>query len=360
LICITKNKSIYKYLELLSPFLPLLVLIGTTIGVFNYIGFNPFVTHFSSLWNFTKCQRIIPYSMRDITDVPRGEIKYGGSTSLASLGKNQDIYKEMKDKGRFNLSYVDPKNVFPGSWTGIQMLLHNDVDISLSSEYLNSFDEYKKQNENIKLEEREIASDSIAFYVSKELKTADDPKNGFRNLKISQLKEILTGKIKNWKDVGGQDLDIRVYVREGVSGTVNFIEKDFLKAPITKDNRMSVDRTTSSIELVRKDETHAGIGFASPSEVCYYGETIQTLSIIAENSTTPISPCRAENKKNTNLVDLDALEKGTYPTELKRSLLVVFNPGKEPSRAAGIAFCNMLKSNEGKDFVKKAGLIPLK
>lgn len=48
---------------------------------------------------------------------------------------------------------------------------------------------------------------------------AVNPENAVKSLSKAQLKDIFAGKITNWKEVGGKDAAIAVYVREDGSGT---------------------------------------------------------------------------------------------------------------------------------------------
>ncbi|WP_088042476.1 phosphate ABC transporter substrate-binding protein [Bacillus sp. EAC] len=88
------------------------------------------------------------------------------------------------------------------------------------------------------LEAHKIAVIPFAAVVSKN--------NPVDNLSTSDLTDIYTGKIKNWKEVGGPDHTINVYTRSVGSGTrVNF-EKKALKGEDIKDSGSNVSKAASS------------------------------------------------------------------------------------------------------------------
>ena len=92
-----------------------------------------------------------------------------------------------------------------GSGSGITAVSEGRCDIGLSSRALK--DEEKAQG----LEETVLAYDGIAIVVS--------PDNPVKELTLEQIADIYTGKVTNWKDVGGNDAGIVVIGREAGSGT---------------------------------------------------------------------------------------------------------------------------------------------
>ena len=92
-----------------------------------------------------------------------------------------------------------------GSGSGITAVSEGRCDIGLSSRALK--DEEKAQG----LEETVLAYDGIAIVVS--------PDNSVKELTLEQIADIYTGKVTNWKEVGGNDAPIVVIGREAGSGT---------------------------------------------------------------------------------------------------------------------------------------------
>jgi phosphate transport system substrate-binding protein len=359
-----------KFHKFLSPFVRPSIVIGAILALCTFIGFNePVKGSFTSIWNPTDCDMILNVSIGGVPNVPSGKVTYGGSTSHAPLekdrtGRENRMEDEIKKAfPEFNLLYVKPHkeedNKFHyGSNTGIKMILATEIRISFSSESLNSLDAYRKKGKEEKLEERQIASDSIAFYVSEKLKFIKNPPA----LTMSQLKQILGGEITNWKQFTGEELPINIYTREQKdSGTVEFVKRIVLDneefgklIPVTETNE-----TTSSIEGIVANKSNGGIAFASVAEVCEQ-KGIQALSLKEDKdkdkNTPTTNPCD-KNSKNTKQVKLQILKNGDYPKRLRRKLYVIYNPNDDFSKRAGIAYCRMLRSIEGKGIVEKAGMI---
>jgi phosphate transport system substrate-binding protein len=279
--------------------------------------------------------------------------RYGGSTSSAPIGEGKEMDRWMREKG-LTLEYQKPTNGrYHGSKTGVELLKNGSLDISLSSEDLRYLDQDKR------LQQLQIASDSIVFYVNKDLKAVNnlsERSESFPGLTISKLKGILTGNITNWKDVGGPDRAIHIYIRDvGASGTVNFIQRNLLSPASFKKYETPVV-TTKSIQAVQKDI--GGIGFAPAAEVCDQRNNIQVLSLSVTNDKIYVNPCEPNKNNNTNDVNLNVLENGTYPKQLKRPLFVVYRSDVELSKNAGKAYADLLRSDKGKEIVRKAGMIP--
>ena len=91
-----------------------------------------------------------------------------------------------------------------GSGAGITAALEGRADIGLSSRAL-------KDQEQEKLQGIDVAYDGIVIVVNKANKLTD--------ITSEQIKDVFTGKITNWKEVGGEDLKIQVINRDEASGT---------------------------------------------------------------------------------------------------------------------------------------------
>jgi len=93
-----------------------------------------------------------------------------------------------------------------GSSVGITQVKDGVVDIGMSSR-----DIKQEENPDGSLVPQKIALDIICVIVH--------PSNRVDNLTAEQVKDIFTGRITNWKDVGGADAEIIVVVRDKASGT---------------------------------------------------------------------------------------------------------------------------------------------
>lgn len=86
------------------------------------------------------------------------------------------------------------------------------------------------------------------------------PKNTAKPVSMAQLKDILTGKIVNWKDVGGPDMPIRlVVVRQG-GGVLSTVEAQMNGGKdIDVPNMIKVNNGSQVIKVVQQEEGALGI-----------------------------------------------------------------------------------------------------
>jgi len=102
-----------------------------------------------------------------------------------------------------------------GSSAGIEAVSAGTADIGTSSRDL------KPEEKNLGLVDTPIAYDGIAVIVS--------PTNPVDGLTLQQLQDIFSGKITNWKQVGGQDRSIDLVNRDEASGTREAFSKIVMK-----------------------------------------------------------------------------------------------------------------------------------
>ncbi len=99
-----------------------------------------------------------------------------------------------------------------GSGVGISALIDGSTDIAQSSRKIKFSEKQKLQEAGKSVKEVIIANDALAIVVN--------PGNKVSQLTREQLEGIFTGKITNWKEVGGADLKIIPYSRETSSGRI--------------------------------------------------------------------------------------------------------------------------------------------
>lgn len=126
-------------------------------------------------------------------------IAVSGSTSVGPLMEKVAKAYEAKNS---NVS-IEINQV--GSSAGIKDTINGVAELGMSSRDL------KDEEKSSGVEGTAIAYDGIAVIVNTE--------NKVKNLSLAQLKDIYTGKVTNWKDVGGDDGQIVVVSREDGSGT---------------------------------------------------------------------------------------------------------------------------------------------
>ena len=176
-----------------------------------------------------------------------------GSTSV------QPVAEKLVEE--YKISHPDVKiNVQGGgSSLGIKTVHDGIADIGMSSKELDS-----SGKEGIS--EYEIGRDGIVVAVN--------VKNNVSDLTKSQLKDIFSGKITNWREVGGNDGEIHIVCREAGSGTLNAFEDIVMGDTKIKSDAIVQSSTEAVKQSVKQDEN--AIGFVSFAHV---SDDVKTLNI---------------------------------------------------------------------------------
>jgi phosphate transport system substrate-binding protein len=291
---------------------------------------TPTVTHYPTL--------------AEVPNVPTGIIRYGGSTSFAPLRTPAIVALIVQAHPGFELTYTQPPpGTKAGSGSGIKMLIEGQLSFSQSSRPVKDeeFDSAKKRN--FTLEQQPVAIDGIAFYVHRDL--------AIPGLTVSQIKDIYTGRITNWSQVGGPAIEIKPLSRDPNDGGTPeyFQEKVLAKEAFAPSVKPYAIDTTTAIRKVA--QTPGGIGYATASEVCNQ-KTIKPLPIAKEANQGFVSPCVGQVVNKTDFA------KDIYP--LTRRLFVVIKRDHTLDEQAGVAYQDLLLSDEGQKLVDQAGLVPIR
>ena len=169
-----------------------------------------------------------------------GSISMSGSTSMEKLA-NALCESFMEKYPDVNVTVE-----FTGSSAGIESVLSGKCDIGNSSRNLKDEEKSSGAVENI------VAIDGIAV--------ALDPKNTVADLSKDQLTAIYKGEIKNWSELGGQNMPIVVVGREAGSGTRSAFE-EILKVEDACAYANELDSTGAVMAKVAS--TPGAIGYVS-------------------------------------------------------------------------------------------------
>lgn len=173
-----------------------------------------------------------------------------------------------------------------GSGVGISALIEGTTDLAQSSRQV-KFDEKRRLREKGELlREAIVAHDALAIIVH--------PANPVNALTREQLEGIFTGKIKNWKEVGGDDLKIVPYARETSSGTHEFFKESILQNKSYMNGIMSMPATGAIMQSV--SQTRGAIGYVG---LAYLNENVKALSVSYDGGKTSIAPSVAAAKDGT-------------------------------------------------------------
>ncbi|MGB3640935.1 MAG: PstS family phosphate ABC transporter substrate-binding protein [Rivularia sp. (in: cyanobacteria)] len=290
-------------------------------------------------------------SFKSVKEVPSGLFSYGGSTTWAPIRTEADAAIKTA-LPKFQLRYTNPTTGAPGSGTGIKMLLNNQLAFSQSSRGVKDKEYQQAQQRGFKLEEIPVAIDGIAIAVN--------PNLNIPGLTLTQLKDIYTGKIINWQEVGGENQPITPYSRSSEGGTVEFFVNNILVKEEFGQNVEKISTTTEGLRKVAQNK--GGIYYASAPEVV--GQCgIKPLPIgRTESKLIPpykepyIPPTECPQKRNQ--LNVDAFRSDEYP--MTRRLFVVVKKNDQIDEQAGTAYANLLLTDEGQKSISKAGFVRIR
>ena len=240
-----------------------------------------------------------------------GNVATGGSTSMKNvIAALTEGFAEVEPG--VTVSY-DPT----GSGAGITGATDKTLDIGLSSRAL-------KDDEKADVEGTTIALDGIAIIVNNASKVED--------LTVDQLKQMFTGEITNWSEVGGDDGEIVLIGREAGSGT----RDGFESIVDVKDGCKYAQELTATGAVISAVEANPlAIGYASLSAV---GDTVKMVTVGGVE-------CSEETVKD-----------GSY--EVQRPFVFVTNKSVTLSEQAQ-AFFDFATSADAADLIRTAGAVPV-
>ncbi len=287
-----------------------------------------------------------------VTAVPSGLFNYGGSTTWAPIRKEIDSAIQVVQPN-FKLRYLQHPTLPPGSGTGIMMLLDNQLAFAQTSRALQDQEYQQAQQKGFTLQEITVAIDGIAVAVH--------PQLNLPGLTVNQLKDIYTGKITNWSQVGGEDLPIKPYSRAlEAGGTIEFFVKNVMGNESFGSNVQLMGTTTEALRKVAQNP--GGIYYASAPEVVpQCGVKPIPIGYEADTFIPPyqLPLISSENCPNQrNQLNLLAFQTGDYP--LTRRLFVVIKKAGQADQEAGEAYANFLLTNQGQNLLQKTGFIRIR
>lgn len=153
-----------------------------------------------------------------------------------------------------------------GSGVGFSALIEGTTDIAQASRKIKFSERQKLQESGTNVKEVIVADDALAVIVN--------PDNKVSKLTHEQLEGIFTGKIKNWKELGGEDMKIIPYSRETSSGTYEFFKEHVLKNKNYMSGIMSLPATGSIIQSV--SQTKGAIAYVG---LAYLNKSVSAISV---------------------------------------------------------------------------------
>jgi phosphate transport system substrate-binding protein len=210
-----------------------------------------------------------------------------------------------------------------GSAVGIKALINGDINICAASRPLRPEEsQFLAQKYNTVGLSFLVAKDALSIYIN--------PSNPVRNLTTGQVKNIFTGKINNWKAVGGDSAEITVLIRSPNSDTYLYLKEHTLNEEEYSRESITKPTTASIVQFIRENPLAIGYGgFA-------YGKDLVHCPI---NGVPPT---------------IANIRNDTYPLTRYLYFYTIDTPPKPVQ-----TFIDWVMSRTGQEIVKQVGYIPL-
>lgn len=216
-----------------------------------------------------------------------------------------------------------------GSGIGITALINGTTDICNASRPMKQTEiEKLKARYNALGVEIPCAKDGVTIFVHET--------NKVEEFTLQQLSDIYTGKIRNWKELGGNDAEIRLYGRENSSGTYTYFHDEVVKADYAA-NTQSLPGTAAVVNAVKKDVNGIGYGGAA------YAVGIKHGKVKTDSKSIAYDP------SNENIA------KGVYPITRYLYMYLRNRPTGETKK-----YIDWILSTEGQRVVTEVGYFPVK
>ena len=240
-----------------------------------------------------------------------GVVNTNGSTSMESVMKILgEAFHEMNPN-------VEVKYNGSGSGSGVTSAIDGTADLGLASRELTAEEQEQGAVAHV------VALDGVAVVVN--------PENGVEDLTVDQIAQIFKGEITNWKDVGGEDMEIAVYGREAGSGTRGAFEEILGIVDAAK----YLNEYSSTGDVIGNVASNpAAIGYASLSAV---GDTVKAVKVGGVECTEA------------------TVQDGSYA--IQRPFIMITKDGTELSPVAQ-AFLDFAMSADAADLIAQAGAVP--
>ncbi len=211
-----------------------------------------------------------------------------------------------------------------GSGEGVKALIDSTTDVCMASRDMKDKEIDLAKEKGVSPKKFVVAKDAVAAIVN--------PANKVQNLTVEQLQGIFSGKINDWKDVGGEPGKIAVISRDSSSGTFETWQHFILHKEKVSPMALMQASSGAVLQSVSKNKyaiSYDGLG--------YVNDTVKALNVngVAPSAKTALDASYPVSR------DLFIFTNGEPKGELKKFIDYVTGP-------------------EGTKFVKEAGFVPLK
>ncbi|MEN2997634.1 MAG: PstS family phosphate ABC transporter substrate-binding protein [Brevinematia bacterium] len=247
-----------------------------------------------------------------------------GSDTMVILGQRwAEIY--MKNNKGITIQVTGG-----GSGTGIAALINKTTDLANSSRPVKDKEKEQIEKEGGKLIEIPVALDGITIYVNSA--------NPLKEIDMETLKDIFTGKISNWSELGWENKTIKIYSRENNSGTYMYFKEHVLNNEEFSVYAQHMPGTASVLNAVKKDKY--GIGYGGIG----YLKGAKALNVSKKKGSEAFAP------------SMENVLKGTYPIS---RYLFIYLTQDTLNRPEVKKYISWILSKDGQKIVEEVGFYPL-
>lgn len=207
---------------------------------------------------------------------------------------------------------------------GMAALRVGQCDIAAASRAAIQADLDLAKDANLEMNDYPIAVYTVAIVVN-----ANNP---ITTLTKEQVREIFTGKTKNWKEVGGPDADIHLYIRDPISGTYLGFKEIAMKNEEYAAHPKLYTNYTALVTAVAADPN--GLGYCGLSQAKASGVKAVTVDGVEASATT--------------------VNSGKYP--YARTVRFYTNKARESQAAKD--FIQFVGSTRGQEIIQQIGFAP--
>jgi phosphate transport system substrate-binding protein len=254
-------------------------------------------------------------------------IQVKGSDTLLQLGQKwAEVYQQSH-------SEVQIAVTGGGSGTGIAALIDGNCDIANASRQMKDEETKTAQEAGVNPRQYVVAYDGIAVIVNKQ--------NQLEQLTMPQLSDIFAGRMKSWKEVGGEDAEIVLLIRDTASGTHVY----FKEAVVNQGSKLGLEYAAEALPQVSNQAIHdvvmqnaQAIGYIG---LGYLDDAVKAVKVVGEEGGAGVTPSIASVKD------------GSYP--ISRALYNYTNGEPSGHVRDYLSWC---LGNEGQAIVEEIGFVP--
>lgn len=224
-----------------------------------------------------------------------------------------------------------------GSGVGIAALINGDTDIAQASREMTQEEMNLAKKRGLSPQRFVVAQDGLSVIVN--------PKNPVSKLTIAQLSDIYTGKITNWKQVGGKNAPIVVLSRDKSSGTHVF----FLEHVVRKGNPKGTEEYGRSVLMQVSSQAIAEEVAQNENAIGYVG-----MGYVDRSKHKTIAVAKAAGYPYVEPTVENVLN-GSYPIARQ---LYFYTPNKPAGNVKD--FIDFVLSDAGQRIVAKLEFVPIR